>query len=183
MSLKIKYLQTKYKSASNIVLFSDEKFNINKLKIHFSNHEFSYVKDLLKSSDLKKKLLVFELSSKKKIVLVSIKKNFKTSEIESLGAEFYERINYGKNSEYFLISDSLENNNQNFLSHFLHGLKLKSYSFKKYKTKKEKREISINIIGKKKYSPYSDKIKIQSFRRGNFLCKRLSFGTWKCFTS
>ena len=66
MSLKIKYLQTKYKSASNIVLFSDEKFNINKLKIHFSNHEFSYVKDLLKSSDLKKKLLVFELSSKKK---------------------------------------------------------------------------------------------------------------------
>ena len=66
MSLKIKYLQTKYKSASNIVLFSDEKFNINKLKIHFSNQEFSYVKDLLKSSDLKKKLLVFELSSKKK---------------------------------------------------------------------------------------------------------------------
>ena len=153
MSLKIKYLQTKYKSASNIVLFSDEKFNINKLKIHFSNHEFSYVKDLLKSSDLKKKLLVFELSSKKKIVLVSIKKNSKSSEIENLGAEFYERINHGKNSEYFLISDSLENNNQNFLSHFLHGLKLKSYSFKKYKSKKEKREISINIIGKKIFLP------------------------------
>ena len=66
MSLKIKYLQTNYKSTSNIVLFSDEIFNINKLKRHFSNQEFSYVKDLLKSSDLKKKLLVFELSSKKK---------------------------------------------------------------------------------------------------------------------
>ena len=118
MTLNIKYSNTKYKSGSNIVLFSDEKFNIKKLKRHFSNHEFSYVKDLLNSNDLKKNLLVFELTSKKKIVLVSIKKNSKLSEIESLGAEFYGRINYGKNSEYFLISDSLENNNQNILSHF-----------------------------------------------------------------
>ena len=59
MSLKIKYLQTKYKSASNIVLFSDEEFSINKLKRHFSSYEFSYVKDLLKSSDLKKKIIGF----------------------------------------------------------------------------------------------------------------------------
>ena len=63
MSLKIKYLQTKYKLASNIVLFSDEKFSINKLKRHFSNHEFSYVKDLLNSNDLKKNLLVFEFEN------------------------------------------------------------------------------------------------------------------------
>jgi len=173
MSLKIKYLQTKYKSASNIVLFSDEKFNINKLKIHFSNHEFSYVKDLLKSSDLKKKLLVFELSSKKKIVLVSIKKNSKSSEIENLGAEFYERINHGKNSEYFLISDSLENNNQNFLSHFLHGLKLKSYSFKKYKSKKEKREISINIIGKKNIPSMQTRLKFKALEEGTFYARDL----------
>ena len=173
MSLKIKYLQTKYKSASNIVLFSDEKFNINKLKIHFSNHEFSYVKDLLKSSDLKKKLLVFELSSKKKIVLVSIKKNSKSSEIENLGAEFYERINHGKNSEYFLISDSLENNNQNFLSHFLHGLKLKSYSFKKYKSKKENREISINIIGKKNIPSMQTRLKFKALEEGTFYARDL----------
>ena len=66
MSLKIKYLKTKYKPSSNIVLFSDDKFNINKLKRYFSNNEFSYVNDLLKSSDLKKNLLVFELSFKKK---------------------------------------------------------------------------------------------------------------------
>ena len=59
MSLKIKYLKAKYKPASNVVLFSDEKFNINKLKRHFSNSEFSYVNDLLKSSDLKKKFISF----------------------------------------------------------------------------------------------------------------------------
>ena len=49
------------------------------------------------------------------------------------------RINYGKNSEYFLISDSLGNKHDNFLGHFLHGLKLKSYEFKKYKSKKDTR--------------------------------------------
>ena len=173
MSLKIKYLKTKYKPASNIVLFSDEKFNINKLKRHFSNNEFSYVNDLLKSSDLKKNLLVFELTSKKKIVLVSIKKNSKSSEIESLGAEFYGRINHGKISEYFLISDSLENNKQNFLSHFLHGLKLKSYSFKKYKTKKEERNISINIIGKKNIPSAQTRLKFKALEEGTFYARDL----------
>ena len=173
MSLKIKYLKTKYKPSSNIVLFSDEKFNINKLKRHFSNNEFSYVNDLLKSSDLKKNLLVFELSSKKKIVLVSIKKNSKSSEIESLGAEFYGRINHGKSSEYFLISDSLENNNQNLLSHFLHGLKLKSYSFKKYKTKKEERNISINIIGKKNIPSAQTRLKFKALEEGTFYARDL----------
>ena len=64
MSLKIKYLKTKYKSSSNIVLFSDDNFKINKLKSYLSNNEFSYVNDLLKVSDIKKNLLVFELSSK-----------------------------------------------------------------------------------------------------------------------
>ena len=173
MSLKIKYLKAKYKPASNVVLFSDEKFNINKLKRHFSNSEFSYVNDLLKSSDLKKNLLVFDLSSKKKLVLVSIKKNSKSSEIESLGAEFYGRINQGKSVEYFLISDSLENNNQNLLSHFLHGLKLKSYSFKKYKTKKEERNISINIIGKKNIPSAQTRLKFKALEEGTFYARDL----------
>ena len=37
----------------------------------------------------------------------------------------------------FLISDSISNNSVDFLGHFLHGVKLKSYEFKKYKTKKK----------------------------------------------
>ena len=73
----------------------------------------------------------------------------KTYDIENLGAELYGRINYGKNSEYFLISDSLGNKHDIFLGHFLHGLKLKSYEFKKYKSKKDTRLISINVTGTK----------------------------------
>ena len=56
MSLKINYLKAeKNKPSSNIVLFSDEKFNINKLKRFLTNNEFTYINDLLKTSDLKKK--------------------------------------------------------------------------------------------------------------------------------
>ena len=36
---------------------------------------------------------------------------------------------------FFLIV--LESKYDNFLGHFLHGLKLKSYEFKKYKSKKD----------------------------------------------
>ena len=77
------------------------------LKKYISNNEFSYINDLLKTSDLKKNLQVFELNSKKKIILVSIKNNLKNSDAENLGAEFYKKINHGKNSEYFIISDSI----------------------------------------------------------------------------
>ena len=134
MSIKINYSKkTDSKYTANLVLFSNEKFNISGLKKYLSNSEFSYINDLLKTSDLKKNLFVFEVNSKKKIVLISIKNNLKTSDVENVGAEFYKRINYGKNSEYFIISDSIEGKHENFLGHFLHGLKLKSYEFKKYK--------------------------------------------------
>ena len=93
MTVKINYLsKTISKSSSNLVLFVNEKFNISSLKKNLSDLEFSYINDLLKSSDLKKKILVFEVNSKKKIALISIKPNLKLSEIEKLGAEFYKRI-------------------------------------------------------------------------------------------
>ena len=123
MSINIKYLNNVgSNTTSNLVLFSNEKYNLNNLKKYFSNSEFSYVSDLLKTSDLKKNLLVFELNSKKKIILISIKNNVKTSDIENLGAEFFGQVNHGKNSEYFIISDSIVGKINNFLGHFLHGL-------------------------------------------------------------
>ena len=173
MSLKINYLTTLKRPSSNMVLFADEKYRINKLKKHLNNEEFSYINDLLKNSDLKKNLLVFELSSKKKIILISIKEKLKTADIESLGAEFYGRINLGKSSEYFIISDSLEKKYVNFLGYFLHGLKLKSYLFKKYKSKKETRIISINVMGSKNIPSSQTKLKFKALEEGTFYARDL----------
>ena len=150
MTVQINYKSSgSKKNSNNLVLFADEKFNINPLKKDLSNSEFSYINDLLKNSDLNKNLFVFELSSKKKIVLVSIKKNIKNFDIENLGAELYGRVNYGKSSEYYLRSNDLISKDKNFIGHFLHGFKLKSYEFHKYKTKKYTRFITINVFGTK----------------------------------
>ena len=71
MALKINYKNINPKKPlNNLILFVDEKFNIHPLKKYISSLELSYVNDLLKTSDLKKNLLVFKLSSKKKIILV-----------------------------------------------------------------------------------------------------------------
>ncbi len=174
MSIKINYSKkTISKSSANLVLFSNDKFNISGLKKNLSNSEFSYINDLLKTSDLKKNLFVFEVNSKKKIVLVSIKNNLKNSDIENLGAEFYGRVNFGKNSEYFIISDSIASKYNNFLGHFLHGLKLKSYEFKKYKSKKESRIISINIVGNKNKPSAQNQLKFRALEEGTFYARDL----------
>ncbi len=174
MSIKINYSnKTIGKPSINLVLFSDEKFSINRLKKNLSNSEFSYIQDLLKKSDLKKNLLVFEMNSKKNIVLVSIKKNLKNSEIENLGAELYGRINYGKNSEYLIISDTIVINNVNFLGHFLHGLKLKSYEFDKYKTKKETRLITLTVTGNKNKPSVHNQLKFKALEEGTFFARNL----------
>ncbi len=173
MPVKLNYLkQTKNNPSTNLVLFSNDKFNMSGLKKYLSDSEYSYINDLLKSCDLKKNLFVFEVSSKKKIVLVSIKNNLKTSDIESLGAEFFGRINNGKNSEYLIASDSISSKFENLLGHFLYGLKLKSYAFNKYKSKKETRVISLIITGKNKPSEKAQ-LKFKALEEGTFFARDL----------
>ena len=66
MSIKINYQNKNLnKSSANLILFVDENFTIKGLKKLISNTDFSYISDLLKTSDLKKNLLYFEINSKK----------------------------------------------------------------------------------------------------------------------
>ena len=174
MSVKIDYSNKSAKDLSaNTVLFVDEKFNTKNIIKYLSNSEISYINDLLKTSDLKKNILIFEFNSKKKIILISIKKDLKSFDIENLGAELYGRINYGKNSEYYINSDSVVSKQKKFISHFLHGLKLKSYEFTKYKTKKETRNISLIILGNKNKPSSSDQLKFNALEEGTFYARDL----------
>ena len=174
MPIKINYLnKTITETSENLVLFLNDKFNTNSASKYLRSTELTYINDLLKTSDLKKNLLVFELNSKKKLILVSIKSNVKSSDIENLGAEFYGRINYGKNTQYSIISDSVVNNHKIFLGHFLHGVKLKSYEFNKYKTKKESRIITLNIVGKKNKPSLQNQLNFQALEQGTFFARDL----------
>ena len=66
MPINIKYQKkTIINTSANLVLFSDEKFKTDNLKKYVSGTERSYITDLLKNSDHKKNVLVFDLNSKK----------------------------------------------------------------------------------------------------------------------
>ena len=174
MTIQINYKTSNSKKvSSNLVLFVDEKFNISGLKKHISNSEFSYISDLLKNSDLKKSLLVFEINSKKTIFLVSIKKDIKTSDIENLGAKFHSYINYDKQNDYFINSDTASSKIENFVGYFLHGIKLKSYEFNIYKSKKNKKIISINVIGNKNRISTQDQLRFKALEEGTFFARDL----------
>ena len=162
MTVQINYKNSSKKVSSNLILFVDEKFNINGLKKYISNSEFSYISDLLKNSDLKKDLPVFEINSKKTIFLLSIKKGIKISDVENLGAKFHCHINYDKKNDYFVHSDTANSKIKNFVGYFLHGIKLKSYEFNIYKSKKNKKHVSINIIGNKNKISQQDQLRFKA---------------------
>ena len=174
MTIQINYKTSNSKKvSSNLVLFVDEKFNISRLKDYISNSEFSYISELLKNSDLKKDLLVFEINSQKSIFLASIKKDIKTSDIENLGAKFYSYINYDKKNEYYVNSDTSSSKIKNFVGYFLHGIKLKSYEFNIYKSKKNKKLVFINVIGNKNKISSQDQLRFKALEEGTFFARDL----------
>ena len=66
MPVKITYKKTNFKKQqANLVLFTNEKFSTTNLKKYLSISEFSYINDLLKTSD-KKKICLFLRSDQKK---------------------------------------------------------------------------------------------------------------------
>ena len=173
MSVQINYknITSKHK-ASNIVMFVNEKFNFLTLKKHISSAEFSFLSDLIKSKDLTKKIISFDISSKRKIILVSLKKLLKISDVENLGGKFYDLFKNINLTQFHIDTDTLPNEYKNYIGYFLHGLKLKSYKFEKYKTKKNKKIINITLNGKN-IPLVKDQIKFKAIEEGTFFTRDL----------
>ena len=173
MSVQISYNKSFLsKNSVNKVLFVDDKYKILSLKKYLSSKEFNCVSDLLRSKDLKKPILNFDISSKIKIILVSIKTDIKSSELENLGAKFYDIFKASVIKDFNIISDSVPKNKTNIVGHFLHGLKLKSYRFEKYISKKSKENLIIRVSGKNKPSP-KEQIKFHAIEDGTFYARDL----------
>ena len=174
MTLKISYSKKiNLKNSRNLVLFCNEKFNLTNLKTFLSSSEYNFVSDLIKTIDTKKKFFDFSINSKKNIILIPIKTNIKNFECENLGADFFSHLKKNKKNEYNFISDSISQKDKNFLGLFLHGLKLKSYEFTKYKTKKKINIISINVIGRKSLPSLQTQLKYKALEKGTFFARDL----------
>ena len=173
MNVQIDYKNTpSQKTSINHILFTEENFNISGLKKLFSAKEYSTVTDLIKSKDINKKIISLDISSKKKIILISLKKKMMSSEFENLGAKFYDTFKDSKINNYILNSDAVSSKFSSAVVLFLHGIKLKSYIFEKYKTKKSKKIITIFVAGKNKSSS-KEQIKFKAIEEGSFYTRDL----------
>ena len=127
MSISINYKNKQIsKNIINNVFFINEEKNISSLRKFLTKAQFLFVSDLIKSKNLKQKIISFELNSKKKIILISIKKNTTTVEIENLGAEFYNFLKDFKKKDFQINTDTAPIKENNLVGYFIHGFKLKS---------------------------------------------------------
>ena len=131
------------KFPSNNTIFFDQKFTISSLKNFFKKSELEYIDQILKRKNIDNDIISFELNSKKNLVFIKVSKDMS---IENLGAEFYNFINKHDLKELFIFAKSAESFDKEFINIFLHGMRLKSYEFNLYKSKKENKNINIEII-------------------------------------
>ena len=165
------------KSVKNHVFFTDQNFkihNLNKLSISkFS----SFIYKSVSSSNLDdKNILTFNINPSQKIILIKIKKNQSSFEIEKLGAEFYMYLKSNlhlKTTFYEQNISSADPNNEYFFDQFAQGLQLKSYEFNKYKSKSREKKFDLEIINKNKLFRFNKNKKFKSIIEGTNLTKDL----------
>ena len=123
-----------------IAFFTNEKLEITHLRKYLNSSDHKNLIVLLKnkSKNKKKGLLSFDLNPNQKIILISLKKNQKSNETEKIGAKLTDFLNNEGAEVVHIFSDTISVNlKADSIYEFLHGMRLKSYSFDKYKSKKE----------------------------------------------
>ena len=156
MTVQVSHInKANIKSSYNQVIFINKNLDINNLKKDFTRDERIFIKDILKKKNNKKGIFLFNVSSKKKLILIPVKEDLDETGVENLGAEFYNFIKKNLIYDFSINFDSLKiKTSKNFLERFLHGLKLKSHEFNFYKSKNEEKIYKIYIIGKNKFNKY-----------------------------
>ena len=149
MSVQVLY-KNKAKSSNSgvIALFAEDKFQLKNTSSFLSRNETSYVEKILKNKkNTKENIISFNINEKTNLILISLKKGLKGSDVENLGAEFYNFIKKNLFKDVSIISESLKAKpGKDFIGRFMHGLKLKSYEFNIYKSKKTKNIITISFV-------------------------------------
>ena len=151
MIIKEKYIKSaKLNNLSgSIIFFANKKFEIKNINNLLNSSQNNLLKKNLKNNNKKKEIFSFDISHNQKIIIYSIK-NDKIS-FEKNGAKLYEFFKNENLSKIHIFGDTIENsNNIKCLHELVHGMKIKSYSFDKYLTKKNSEILNLNIISKKK---------------------------------
>ena len=139
-----------------IAFFTNEKTEITHLRKYLNSSDHKNLTVLLKNKNKnknkKKGLLSFDLNPNQKIILISLKKNKKSNEIEKDGAKLTDFLKSEGAEVIHIVSDTISLNlKPDAIYEFLHGMRLKSYSFDRYKSKKDSNTLKVNVISSKKF--------------------------------
>ena len=106
-----------------------------------------------------------------KCYLIVFKKNLKTFEINNLGGQLKSNISNEKDINQLTLFANL--NSENLINEFAYGFSLKSYSFEKYKSKKNQENQTLNIVSKKHDNLKNKHKYFNSIKEGVFLARNL----------
>ena len=151
MIIKEKYVKNikLSKLSGTIVFFANKKFEIKNTKSLLNQSENNLIKRNLNNNNKKKEIFSFDISHNQKIIVYSAKDSKNC--FEKSGAKLYEFFKKENLNKVHLFGDTIENSEVNKSLHKLvHGMRLKSYSFNKYLTKKNSEILNLSIITKKK---------------------------------
>ena len=151
MIIKEKYLKSSKLSnlSGSILFFANEKSEIKNINSYISLSQNNIFKKNLKNNNKKKEIFSFDINHNQKIIIYTLK-NTKSS-YEKDGAKLYEFFKKENLNKIHIFGDTIEDmKNNKCLLEVIHGMKLKSYTFDKYLTKKKSEDIKLNIISKKK---------------------------------
>ena len=151
MIIKEKYVKNikLSKLSGTLVFFANKKYEIKNTASLLNQSENNLIKKNLNNNNKKKEIFSFDISHNQKIIVYFLKDN--KNYFEKSGAKLYEFFKKENLNKVYLFGDSIENSEVNKSLHELvHGMKLKSYSFNKYLTKKNSEILNLSIITKKK---------------------------------
>ena len=151
------------------------KLGIKNELIFINNKNFKYKtldrKEILENELFKEKKIIQRNQVKSNYILINCIDQKKSSDFENIGSKLFDFLSNYKIENTFINLSSLKITNVQ-IERILHGLKLKSYSFDIYKTKKNTEKLlSVYIVGKKNKSIL--KIKLDALAEGVFLTRDL----------
>ncbi len=178
MSIKISLKKNLIdKQIKNYVLFCDENYRIyglSKLSAVLQRRELNQL--ILSNKQKNKKFLLFNINPNQKIILIKIEKKINQTDVEKIGAEFFDYIKSNSLFETTIFEQNIydpSETNKYFLDDFLHGVQLKSYGFLKYKSKNKNDIFQITVSFRKKLQNFNKDKRYNSLIEGTNYTKDL----------
>ena len=176
----ITFKRKKIEKYEDLVFFVEENLAF-KYKKSLNLDQFNNIRDLLKTrnQELKKNDIThIDVSSTQRCFFIILKKKNKIFQTNDLGGQFRGYLEKNSNNLNLNVFNDLNlnkfcKNNYDFLTEFAYGFELKDYNFDKYKSKKNKKNFTINfnIEDSKKYFKSFEYLK--SVRSGVYLARDL----------